>query len=518
VDCCLVVAAGRARYGGRKYRGGRVTEPADCAVVWGAVNDLLFQQENLSQQRRAFLRLTSLRAIIDDTALLGVPDAYTRDQIETQLRTPITEALTRHLGRSMQVAVTIRPPEEAAQFDPLNAPTAFVAMVPVPRPAPARVEPTAAVPAQVGREPERERGGHVAAHHRDERARPSSDGGNRLNPKYTFESFVVGPSNRFAHAAALAVSEAPANAYNPLFIYGSSGLGKTHLLHAIGNYVQRFGAGLRVRYATIEEFTTDFVDAVRRHRTGDFKDDFRGADVVLIDDIQFLAGRTKTREEFFHTFNALLDSGRQLVISSDRSPEELPGVEDRLAERFRAGLVVGLDPPPVDLRQAILAKRAHVDGVAVSSTVLAEIAERIDSSVRALEGALIRVVAYASLKGEEPTPGLVRHVLHRLGEDTAPDACGISEIIDAAAQEFGVRRESLLARDRRPAVATARQVAMYVARELTDHSLPEIGRGIGDRNHTTVLHAINRISAAVRTDPDVRKAVDNLHRRLGHRA
>jgi chromosomal replication initiator protein len=339
-----------------------------------------------------------------------------------------------------------------------------------------------------------------------------------LNPKYSFEQFVIGEGNRFAHAASLAVAELPAQAYNPLFLHGRPGLGKTHLLHAIGNYVQHYGAGLRVRYATIEEFTTGFVDAVRRHRTGDFKDDFRGADVVLIDDVQFLAGRTKTREEFFHTFNALLDSGRQLVISSDRSPEELPDLEARLAERFRAGLVVELESPPASLRRAILAKRARVDGVDVSGDVLAEIAHRVDSSVRALEGALIRVVAYASLKGEQATPALVRHVLRRLGEDTAPDACGLSEILDAAAQEFGVERESLLARDRRPDVAMARQVAMYVARELTEHSLPEIGRGIGGRNHSTVLHAVNRIGAAVRTDAAVRKAVDNLRRRLGHPA
>jgi chromosomal replication initiator protein len=341
--------------------------------------------------------------------------------------------------------------------------------------------------------------------------------GERLNPKYSFDQFVIGEGNRFAHAASLAVAELPAQAYNPLFLHGRPGLGKTHLLHAIGNYVQRYDAGLRVRYATFEEFTTGFVDAIRRHRTGDFKDDFRGADVVLIDDVQFLAGRDKTREEFFHTFNALLDTGRQLVISSDRSPEDLPGLEDRLAERFRAGLVVELEPPPADLRRAILAKRARVDGVAVGPDVLNEIAVRIDSSVRALEGALIRVVAYASLKGEEPTASLVRHVLRRLGEDTAPDKHGLSEIIDATAQEFGVPRDALLARDRRPAVATARQIAMYLARELTDHSLPEIGRGIGGRNHTTVLHAVNRVSAAMRTDEAVRKAVENLHRRLGRR-
>ena len=337
----------------------------------------------------------------------------------------------------------------------------------------------------------------------------------RLHPKYTFEQFVIGEGNRFAHAAALAVAELPAQAYNPLFLHGPPGLGKTHLLQAIGNYVGRYGAGLRVRYATIEEFTTAFVDAVRERRTGDFKEGFRTADVVLIDDVQFLAGRTKTREEFFHTFNALLDSGRQLVISSDRSPDELSDLETRLAERFRSGLVVELERPTAEVRRAILLKRAGLDGIEVSDDVLAEIAGRVDSSVRALEGALIRVVAYASLKGEPATPELVRHVLHKLrNEDAGGAGCNLSEILNATAQEFGVERESLLARDRRPAVATARQVAMFLARELTDHSLPEIGRGIGDRNHSTVVHAVNRVSAAVRTDDAVRSAVDNLRRRL----
>jgi chromosomal replication initiator protein len=339
-----------------------------------------------------------------------------------------------------------------------------------------------------------------------------------LNPKYTFQQFVIGEGNRFAHAASLAVAELPAQAYNPLFLHGPPGLGKTHLLHAIGNYVQRYGSGLRVRYATIEEFTTAFVDAVRGRRTADFKDEFRSADVVLIDDVQFLAGRAKTREEFFHTFNALLDSGRQLVISSDRGPEDLPDLEARLAERFRAGLVVELEPPPVAVRRAILAKRARVDGVEVSDDVLAEIAQRVDSSVRALEGALIRVVAYASLKGEEATPALVRHVLRRLGQDQSPDACGISEIVDAAAQEFGVERKLLLSNDRRRAVTDARQVAMYLARELTAHSFSEIGRGIGDRDHTTAINAVKRIKGALITDPALRASVENLFRRLGRPA
>jgi chromosomal replication initiator protein len=340
----------------------------------------------------------------------------------------------------------------------------------------------------------------------------------QLNPKYTFEQFVIGEGNRFAHAAALAVAELPAQAYNPLFLHGPPGLGKTHLLHAIGNFVQRYGADLRVRYATIEQFTTEFVDAVRSRRTGDFKDEFRSADVVLLDDVQFLAGRAKTREEFFHTFNALIGSGRQLVISSDRSPEELADLESRLAERFRSGLVADLEPPPPDVRRAILAKRARVDGVPVSDEVLAEIAQRVHSSVRALEGALIRVVAYASMKGEEPTPGLVRHVLRRLGEDQSRDTCSLSEIVDAATQEFGVPREAMLGRDRRREVSRARQVAMYLARELTEHNLTEIGRGIGGRDHTTVLHAINQIGSAVHSDPVVRARVENLRRRLGRPA
>ena len=336
-----------------------------------------------------------------------------------------------------------------------------------------------------------------------------------LNPKYTFGQFVIGEENRFAHAAALAVAELPAHSYNPLFLHGSPGIGKTHLLHAMGNYVRRYGSGLTVRYATIEEFTGEFVEAIRARRTGRFKESFRGSDVVLIDDVQFLAGRDKTREEFFHTFNSLLDSGRQLAMTADVPPEQVPGMEERLTERFRAGLVVELEAPGAETRRAILAKRALLDDIELPDDVAIEIATRVTTSVRALEGALIRVVAYASLRGEELTPGLVRHVLRRLGADTGTESCGIGEILDAAASEFGVERQALLARDRHPAVATARQVAMYLARELTDHSLPEIGRGIGGRSHTTVLHAVNRVASAVQTDPAVRNAVDNLHLRLG---
>ena len=360
-------------------------------------------------------------------------------------------------------------------------------------------------------------GGSASARAGGHAAEAQGDRG-RLNPKYSFDQFVIGAGNRFAHAAALAVAELPGHSYNPLFLHGSPGIGKTHLLHAIGNYVARFGSGLRVRYATIDEFTAEFVEAVRSGEPADFKQRFRAADVVLIDDVQFLTGRNKTREEFFHTFNAVVEAGRQLVMTSDSAPEDIPGLEERLTERFRSGLVVELDTPEVPARMAILAKRAHLDGIEVDDDVLEEIAGRVTTSVRALEGALIRVVAYASLRNEPATAGLARHVLRRLGQDAAQDACGLSEILDATAHEFGVERDALLARDRRPAVAEARQVAMYLARELTEHSLPEIGRGIGGRNHTTVLHAVNRIGAAIRSDESVRTAVDNLRRRLGHPA
>ena len=338
----------------------------------------------------------------------------------------------------------------------------------------------------------------------------------RLNPKYTFDQFVIGAGNRFAHAASLAAAELPGHSYNPLFLHGSPGLGKTHLLHAIGNYVERYGGGLQVRYATIEEFTSEFVEAVRRNSTAAFKQRFRGADVVLIDDVQFLAGRDKTREEFFHTFNTLIDAGRQLVMTSDRAPEDIPGIEGRLIERFRSGLVAEVDTPELEVRMAILAKRARVDNVAADPEVLAEVASRVTTSVRALEGALIRVVAYASMKGERVTPALVRHVLRRLQADDAPDARSINEILEATAQEFGVELGELKGKSRRRSVAKARHVAMYLAQELTQHTPGEIGRAVGERDRTTVNHAVKQVDVAVHNDQLVRNSVNNLRRRLAH--
>jgi chromosomal replication initiator protein len=336
-----------------------------------------------------------------------------------------------------------------------------------------------------------------------------------LNPKYTFGQFVIGDGNRLAHAAALAVAEMPAHAYNPLFIYGPPGLGKTHLLQAIGNYVQVYGNGLRVRYATVEDFTSDFVRSLRAGDTGAFRERFRGVDVLLIDDVQFLADKLKTKEEFFHTFNALYETGRQLVLTSDRAPADHDEFEDRLRERFASGLVADLQPPELDVRLAILRKRAKLDALHhVDEETLLEIATRVRASVRSLEGALIRVVAYASLKGEEPSPEVARRVLATLYPLAAPQRHSLEAIQKAAADVFGVPSEALIAHDRRPGVAFARQVAMYLARELTEESLPAIGARFGGRNHSTVLHAHRKIAADLQHDQDVVHKVNALRRRL----
>ena len=337
-----------------------------------------------------------------------------------------------------------------------------------------------------------------------------------LNPKYTFEQFVIGDGNRLAHAAALAVAELPAQAWNPLFIHGPPGLGKTHLLHAIGNYVRRYGDGLRVRYATIEDFTAEFVDAVRTRRGGAFRERFRDVDVLLLDDVQFLADKVRTKEELFHTFNSLYESGRQLVITSDRSPTDLEEFEARLKERFECGLVAELAPPSPSVRHAILRKRVRHDGLEeVPDETLEVVAQVVGASVRVLEGALIRVVAYASLVGKPPTPELAMEVLGRLYRaGSSADPCSVERIQDETAAAFGLGRGELLARDRTPRVAFARQVAMYLARELTDKGLPALGRDFGGRNHTTVLHAWKRVGDLVDKPGEKRETVERIRRRL----
>ena len=343
-------------------------------------------------------------------------------------------------------------------------------------------------------------------------APPVSVRASGLNPRFTFEQFVIGEESRFAHGAALAVAELPGHTYNPLFIHGNPGLGKTHLLHAIGNFVVQHGPGSTVRYATVEEFTSEFVGACSRSEMSAFKEHFRGVDVLLLDDVQFLHDKVKTEEELYHTFNVLKESGRQLVMTSDRTPDKLEGLERRLSERFASGLVVEIGAPDLHVRRAILQSRARIDGLDLSTELLTEIAQHASQSVRGLEAALVQVVAYASLRGEPPTSQLAAHLLKRLNPERHGQRCTVEEIVAAVAEHFGVTPTAVLARDRRPAVALARKVAMQLARELTDHSLPQLGRGFGGRDHTTVISALRSVENDIAADPELAAIVDSLRR------
>ncbi len=337
-----------------------------------------------------------------------------------------------------------------------------------------------------------------------------------FNPRFTFEQFVIGDANRLAHAAALAVAEMPGLAYNPLFICGPPGLGKTHLLHSIANYVKAHGGGLSVIYTTAEAFTDQFVGALRGGAIEDFKARYRQVDVLLVDDVQFLESKTRTEEEFFHTFNALHGAGGQLVLTSDRLPRDMGALEDRLRERFEAGLVTDVRSPDVGTRLTVLRKRAQQDDLDVDPAALERIAQRIDSNLRTLEGALIRVVAFASLTGRPVTAELADEVLSGLYPDLKPSrGRTLREIQQETCDAFGVSLEDLLSSSRVAPIAWPRQVAMYLARELTDQTLPAIGRAFGGRNHTTVMHACRRTAERIAADPDAYEMVRRLTEQLG---
>ena len=339
-----------------------------------------------------------------------------------------------------------------------------------------------------------------------------------LNPKYTFDLFVIGSSNRFAHAAALAVAEAPAQAYNPLFIYGGTGLGKTHLLQAIGHYVRQHSRRLTTRYVTSETFMNEFIDAVRDRgaRIEGFKRRYRNYDILLVDDIQFIEGKERIQEEFFHTFNSLYEGGAQIVLTSDRPPREIATLEERLRSRFEWGLLTDIQAPDLETRIAILRKRVETEGLAIEDTeVLTFIAGRVSANIRELEGALTRVVAFSSLTDRPLTVELAEDVLRDVypqGE-AAPEVT-IPRIQEAVSQRFGVTLDELVSPRRSQAVAYPRQVAMYLSRELTDASLPMIGKEFGGRDHTTVIHAKDKITRLIREDRSVYNLVQELTARI----
>jgi chromosomal replication initiator protein len=461
----------------------------------------------LSPQHRAWVGLTRPLGLVEDTALLAAPNEFAKDVLDTRLRPVIAEALSAAYGRDIRVAVTVQPPAPSAAppVEPERAPAydrgpddqrsytgAFGDQ--------AALDDDGAYASGYGLG----RADTAGSEDRDNvRAFPGRPGGDsrppaepaRLNPKYAFETFVIGASNRFAHAAAVAVAEAPAKAYNPLFVYGESGLGKTHLLHAIGHYAQHLFQGARVRYVSSEEFTNDFINSIRDGRAEAFRRRYRDVDILLVDDIQFLEHKEGTQEEFFHTFNTLHNANKQIVISSDRPPKQLSTLEDRLRTRFEWGLITDVQPPDLETRIAILRKKAAQDRLAAPPDVLEFIASKISRNIRELEGALIRVTAFASLNRQSVDLSLAEVVLKDLiPADGGPEITGAT-IMAATAEYFGLTMEDLCGSSRSRVLVTARQIAMYLCRELTDLSLPKIGQMFGGRDHTTVIHADRKIRA-----------------------
>jgi chromosomal replication initiator protein len=345
----------------------------------------------------------------------------------------------------------------------------------------------------------------------------TEDESGTLNPRYNFETFVIGASNRFAHAAAMAVAEAPASAYNPLFIYGGAGLGKTHLLHAIGKHSRELYPHLRVKYISSESFMNDFINSIKDDRSEAFQRRYRESDVLLVDDIQFLENKERTQEEFFHTFNALHNANRQIVISSDRPPKKIATLEDRLRSRFEWGLITDIQPPDLETRIAILRKKAEIDNLTVTEDVMSYIASRVESNIRELEGALIRVIAYASLNQTTASLDLAEEVLQHLFPTSGAEPVRTETILAEAASYFGVSVDDLRSQNRSRPIVQARQIAMYLVRDLTDLSLPRVGAVFGGRDHTTVLHACQKIVGQLSEKRQVYHQVQDLTTRIRKR-
>ena len=339
---------------------------------------------------------------------------------------------------------------------------------------------------------------------------PENNQRSQLNPKYSFNTFVIGNSNRFAHAASLAVAEAPAQAYNPLFIYGGVGLGKTHLMHAIGHYILSQNPNTKVVYVTSEKFTNELINSIREYRNEEFRNKYRNVDVLLVDDIQFIAGKEGTQEEFFHTFNALHEANKQIIISSDRPPKEIPTLEDRLRSRFEWGLIADIQAPDLETRIAILRKKANMENIEVQDEVMQYIATKIKSNIRELEGALIRVVAYSSLTNKAITVDLAEEALKDIISNNKPREITVNLIKEEVSNQYNIKMEDFNSKRRTKAIAFPRQIAMYLTRELTDLSLPKIGDEFGGRDHTTVIHACDKINNNMADDDDFKDKIEYI--------
>jgi chromosomal replication initiator protein len=471
--------------------------------VWAATLAAL-DGDDLPAQHRAWIRLTRPLALVEDTALLAAPNDFAKEVLESRLRPVIAAALSKELGREIRVAVTVDSslPDEVNPPDPPPASSDLAAR---------DLDSRQALPDE-RRQPDPVRG----TGRQGQAGRPSEPA--RLNPKYTFETFVIGASNRFAHAAAVAVAEAPAKAYNPLFIYGESGLGKTHLLHAIGHYAQHLFPGARVRYVSSEEFTNDFINSIRDDKNSAFQRRYRDVDVLLVDDIQFLQGKVQTQEEFFHTFNTLHNANKQIVITSDLPPKQLSAFEERMRSRFEWGLITDVQPPDLETRIAILRKKAAQERMAAPPEVLEYIASKIATNIRELEGALIRVTAFASLNRQPVDLALAEIVLKDLLPDATSPEITVGVIMAATAAYFGLSLDDLCGSSRSRMLVTARQIAMYLCRELTDLSLPKIGQAFGGRDHTTVMHADRKIRSLMAERRSIYNQVTELTNRIKSQA
>jgi chromosomal replication initiator protein len=518
----------------KTYEGRGARQVSEHQINFGLVWEQVVRELSagiLSRQQQAWMRVTRPIGLLDGTALLAAPSDFAKEAIERALREPITDALSRRLGRTISLAVKVdtvgspTPPANVqmpAPVEPVGLGAPLVAAVTdmeiaesdgdeVDEEGEALAAAREVWPTFNGKQPSAVGQPFTAP------AQPQTSK-TRLNEKYTFDTFVIGASNRFAHAAAVAVAEAPARAYNPLFIWGESGLGKTHLLHAVGHYAQRLFPGMRVRYVSTEEFTNDFINSLRDDRKVAFQRRYRDIDILLVDDIQFLEGKEGTQEEFFHTFNTLHNANKQIVVSSDRPPKRLETLEDRLRTRFEWGLITDIQPPELETRIAILRKKAAQDRLNAPAEVLEFIAARIEHNIRELEGALIRVTAFASLNRQPVDLGLAEIVLRDLIPDSQVPEISASQIMAVTAEFFGVTIEDLCGPGKTKALAQSRQISMYLCRELTDLSLPKIGQTFGGRDHTTVMHAEKKIRKEMAERRRTYDQVQELTSRIKQRA